>query len=244
LPDLPISPLDAAFAIGVAFLGAAVQSSVGFGLALVAAPLLLLIHPAFIPGPLLTASLALTILVAHRERRSIDFLGVKYAIAGRVFGTVPAALLISAISTAVFDVVFGSIVIFAVALSALGLSVTPNRGYTFTAGALSGFMGTISSIGGPPVALLYQNAEGPRFRATLSGFFFIGVLLSLIALALVGKLGLQELLLGAILVPGILLGFSVSGLVVRWVDRKGVRPAVLAISFGSAMVVLWRAFSG
>jgi uncharacterized membrane protein YfcA len=242
VPELPISLVEFAVAFAIVAIGATVQSSVGFGFGLVAAPVLLLIDPAFIPAPMLTAGLTLTILVAQRERRSIDLMGVKYAIAGRVLGTIPAALVITIMSKVLFDTVFATMVIIAVLLSAIGLSVTPTRGTSFTAGALSGFMATISSIGGPPVALLYQNAEGPRFRATLSGFFFVGVILSLVALALVGRFGPKEFLLGLILVPGILLGYFLSGYVVKWVDRRGVRPAVLAISFFSAVAVLWRTF--
>lgn len=240
--ELPISLVEAAAALAIVTIGAMVQSSVGFGFGLVAAPVLLLIDPAFIPAPMLTAGLSLTILVAGRERRSIDFLGLKYALAGRLLGTIPAALVITILSKVLFDAVFAGMVIIAVVLSAIGLSVTPRRSTTFTAGALSGFMATISSIGGPPVALLYQNAEGPRFRATLSGFFFVGVVLSLVALAFVGKFGVEEFLLGLLLVPGIVLGFFLSGYVVKWVDRRGVRPAVLGISFFSAVAVLWRTF--
>jgi len=46
----------------VAF-GAMVQGAVGFGMALVAAPLLVLIRPELVPGPLLVSGLALTLLV-------------------------------------------------------------------------------------------------------------------------------------------------------------------------------------
>lgn len=242
MPEFPISLVEAAIALAIVTAGATVQSSVGFGFGLVAAPVLLLIDPAFIPAPMLTAGLTLTILVARRERRSIDFPGLRYAIAGRLLGTIPAALVITVMSKVLFDAVFAGMVIIAVLLSAIGLGVTPTRGTTFTAGVLSGFMATISSIGGPPVALLYQGADGPRFRATLSGFFFVGVVFSLIALALVGRFGVRELLLGLLLVPGILLGYSLSRFVVTWVDRRGVRPAVLAISFFSAVAVLWRTF--
>lgn len=242
VPELPISLVEVGIALAIVTLGAMVQSSVGFGFGLVAAPVLLLIDPAFVPAPMLTAGLTLTILVAQRERRSIDLLGLKYAIAGRVLGTIPAALVITIMSKVLFDSVFAGMVIVAVILSTVGLSVTPTRGTTFTAGALSGFMATISSIGGPPIALLYQNAEGPRFRATLSGFFVVGVILSLVALALVGRFGVEEFMMGLILVPGILLGFALSGFVVKWVDRRGVRPAVLTISFFSAVAVLWRTF--
>ena len=40
------------------------------------------------------------------------------------------------------------------------------------AGLLSGFMGTITSVGGPPMAMVYQNMPGPKVRA---GFMLIPI---------------------------------------------------------------------
>lgn len=238
---LPIAPLDALLAFAIVAAGAAVQASVGFGMGLVAAPFLVLIDPAFVPGPSLTAGLVLTLLVAHRERHALDFHGLKYAIAGRIAGTVPAALLISVISAGAFETVFAGMVILAVVLSASGVTFEPTPRRAAIAGALSGFMGTLSSIGGPPMALLYQNAEGPRFRSTLAGFFSVGVVISLVALVAVGRFRLTDLLLAAVLIPGGLGGFALSRFVAPWMDRRGVRPFVLGLSFLAAAGVLWRA---
>jgi hypothetical protein len=91
------------------------------------------------------------------------------------------------------------------------------------------------------MALLYQNAEGPRFRSTLAGFFSVGVVISLVALVAVGRFRLTDLLLAAVLIPGGLVGFALSRFVAPWMDRRGVRPFVLGLSFLAAAGVLWRA---
>ena len=71
-------------------------------------------------------------------------------------------------------------------------------------------MGTASSIGGPPMALVYQHGPGDRLRATLGAYFVAGATMSLSALAVVGRFGPTEAWLGAALVPGIVLGFTAS----------------------------------
>jgi uncharacterized membrane protein YfcA len=108
------------------------------------------------------------------------------------------------------------------------------------AGAVSGFMGTISSIGGPPVALLYQHDGGPTLRATLPRYFFIGGVLGLAALVPVGKLGRTELLDSLALLPGVLVGVQGSRWLAKHVDRRSARPWVLGLSTLAAMSVLVR----
>jgi uncharacterized membrane protein YfcA len=137
-------------------------------------------------------------------------------------------------------IVFGLLVVTAVGLSASGLHVAPGRGTLTGAGALSGFMGTLSSIGGPPIALLYQHSDGPRIRGTLSVFFVLGTGLSLVALRFIGRLGVEEFLLAACLVPGIVVGFMVSGLTRRVLDRGYTRVSVLAVAATAGLVVVLR----
>jgi uncharacterized membrane protein YfcA len=111
----------------------------------------------------------------------------------------------------------------------------------FAAGIASGFMGTITAIGGPPLALVYQSARGPALRATLAGAFLLGSVLSLITLAVIGRFRAHELALSAVLMPGIVLGVLVSRPLVHWLDRGATRPLVLALSTASALAVLARA---
>jgi uncharacterized membrane protein YfcA len=189
----------------------------------------------------MASSVALTLLIAFRERESIDFTGLGFAFAGRIAGTLVAALVWVALPSEKFDFVFAGLVLLGVALSLSSLRIDPNPATASAAGALSGFMGTLSSIGGPPMALLYQRASGPRIRGTLSAHFVIGALVSLAALAAVGRYGRAEIILSIWLVPGVLAGFAASPWVRESVDRAGARPFVLGLSILAALGILYRA---
>ncbi len=240
LSDLT-DPIGLAIAFAVVLFGSAVQGAAGFGLGLIAAPILLLLDPRWVPGPLMAAGFGLTILVAYRERADIDMMGLRFAFVGRTIGTVAAALLLTALSAKAFDVVFGGLVLLGVGLSLLGTRISPTPGHAVSAGLLSGFMGTISSIGGPPLALLYQREGGPRLRATLAALFVTGNAISIAALAWIGRFGVVEIGLSGLLFPAALLGFAAAGWLRSVVDRAGVRPLVLALSAASATAVLVKA---
>ena len=227
-------------AVSTVAVGAMLQRSVGFGLALVAAPVLILIDPQFIPGPLLIASLSLTILMACRDRDGIDLSGLHWAVGGRIVGTGAGLTALRAISQDQLTLTLGLLVLLAVAISVSGLRLHPTRSTLVGAGTLSGFMGTTSSIGGPPMALIYQHAPGIRFRGTMSSFFIAGVSISLIALASAGRLGRTELGLALLLLPGILAGFAVSMKTVRVLDRGYTRPAVLSVAGVMGLIVVVR----
>ena len=241
LVSFPLEPGAALAAFALVAIGSCVQASVGFGLGLISAPFLFLIYPPLVPGPLMASSVALTLLIAIREREAIDFAGLGFAFAGRIAGTLLAALVWIALPTENFDLVFAALVLLGVALSLSRIRIDPNPATASAAGALSGFMGTLSSIGGPPMALLYQRASGPRIRGTLSGHFVIGALVSLVALAAVGHYGRAEVILTIWLLPAILTGFAVSPWIRDSVDRAGARPFVLGLSVLAALGILYRA---
>jgi hypothetical protein len=229
-------------AIAIVAAAAAVQASIGFGLALVAAPLLALIDRAYVPGPLIATGLALGVVMALRERSAIDTAGVRAAAFGRIFGVVPAGYALSIASQDAFDVLFGVLVLAAVGLSLLHPKVTPTPRTVFGASVVSGFMGTITSIGGPPMALVYQQSPGPALRATLALIFVVGSLISLGALVWIGRFGLQELRISAPLLVGVAVGFAASQPLLPLFDRGATRTLVLVLSALSALAVLVRAF--
>lgn len=243
MPSLPFSLPEALLILAITTLGAAIQSAAGFGMGMLSAPFLLLIHAPLIPGPLMASSLALTVLVVRRDRAHIDLRGVGLALTGRVFGIAAAATFLVMASQRMFDVVFAGLVLLAVFLSAAGFDVRPTRKTTIFAGCLSGLMGTISSIGGPPMALLYQRSAGPRLRGTLGGYFAVGVSLSVLALALVGRYRLDEVMLTLFLIPAMVLGFVIAAPVRHLLPDRAVRPLVLVLSALSGLIVLVRAIS-
>jgi hypothetical protein len=239
---LDISQLDFVLAVAIVALGTAIQSAVGFGLALIAAPLLLLINRNLVPGPLIVAALFLVVWLAYADRHAIDMSHFRAALLGRLIGTIPAALLMGSVSVVIFDVIFGVLVLVAVLISLVHANIRATSLSIFFATIAAGFMGTISSIGGPPVALVYQNARGPELRANLSVLFAMGCTMSLIALTLVGRFHIQDLLYSLMLILGVILGFCCSGPLKRVMDRHAARPLLLGLCAISAILVLGRAF--
>ena len=225
-------------AVLVVALGSTVQGTVGFGQALIATPLLLLIDVRLVPGPATVAGILLSVLVATRERRQPWEPGLPWAIAGLVPGTLLAAVALVTLSSPALAVLAAIMILAGVGASVAGVRVRPDEHSLSVAGALSGFMGTTAAVTGPPVALVYQRLPGPALRATMARFFLAASVLTIAVLIPAGKLDGRAALSGAVMAPGALLGFGCSRLLVGHVDAGRTRLAVLAVSAVSALAVL------
>lgn len=243
MPTLPVTITELTIAFVLSIVGAAIQGNVGIGFAVIAAPILLLVNPAFVPAPIVLAAMLLVMLMALREWRDVIVQDIGLAIVGRTIGMLPAAYAISAFPKSAYELLFAALVMLGAVLSALGWHIRPTRRSVLLATIVSGFMSTVSSVGGPPMALLYQNEAGPRIRATISAIFTIGGFVTLAGLWWAGRFGAVEFLLGLFLMPGVVVGFAISGYTTAIVDRAHIKPAVLAISMLSALVVMLRALA-
>jgi uncharacterized membrane protein YfcA len=101
-------------------------------------------------------------------------------------------------------------------------------------------MSTLTSMGGPPMALLYQNETGPRLRGTLAAFFSLGVVFSIGGLAIAGRFGWTEVRLAGLLLPGVVIGFVLSAWTAERLDKKHTRMVVLVTSTIAGVLVVVR----
>jgi uncharacterized membrane protein YfcA len=221
--------------------GAVVQGMIGFGASLLAVPLLVLIDPNLVPAPVIIASLVLNVLMIRRHAGAHHWRAMRWPIAGSVPGSVAGAAAVTVFAKAGLTVFFGVVVLLAVALSASGLHPRRTPRNLAVAGTLSGFMGTAVGIGGPPIALLFQHATGPEIRASLSRFFGIGSVISLVLLGAFGQLELADLRRSLVLIAGMVLGYAISGAFAHRVDPSHVRRGVLVLSALSAIIGIARA---
>jgi len=219
--------------------GACLQGMVGYGIATFSAPLLFLISPLFLPAPMTLNAALMTFLMLVRERRSLRLAEVRYAIGGNVVGTSLGGITLAFLATtSQFQIIFGVLVLLAIGLSLAGFRPGLTRTSSLLAGAASGYMGTITAVGGPPIALIYQNESGPLIRANMSAFFLFASCSALIALTLAGKLGWLELKLFAFTWPGVVLGFVASRSLVPRMPLNALRPAVLSIAAAAGLLAL------
>jgi len=229
-----------AAAFGISFVAAALHSTVGFGFALVSVPLLSLLDPLFAPVPQLIVVWPLTVAIVWRERHAVEARSTLWIFAGRLPGALVGVALLKLLSGAELDVLMAFMVLIGVTVvvSKGTFRRTPAR--EFGAGVASGTMAMVSAIGGPPIALLYRNDEGPTVRANLGLVFAIGLTITIGVRAAAGEVNADEVAIGLALLPAVWLGLHASRRLIPHVDGPRLRNAIVIIAGGAAMMLLVR----
>lgn len=224
--------------------GAAVQSTVGLGLGLVAAPVISFLDPTLMPGALLVTVIILPMLTLAQEWRHVHWRGLAWGLPARLPGTALGVWVVASLEPRALAAAVGVMVLVAVALSLWSLRVRITPASLVAAGALSGVTGTATSVGGPPMALLYQYEEPARVRATLAAFFLLGGAVSLSALALGGQLDARTTVVGLCALPLVGLGFLLGNVLRRRVHAGRLRGVLLTVVSASALGLLGQALLG
>ena len=215
------------------------QGTIGFGFALVTAPVLTLIEPDALPAALLLLALPMNVFVIGRERGHVDRRGAGTVVVGMIAGTAAGVLVLRAVPSDRLTVAFGAAILIAVGASALHPGGEPREGTRLIAGFASGAVTTVATTGGPFIALLYQRARGPVLRSTLATAFLASSTMSLAAQAIAGRLGWFHVRIAAAMAPGMIVGLWASTYGRTLVDMRWLRPAVLvfaAVSGAGAIV--------
>lgn len=225
-------------------LGALVQSLIGIGLGLVAAPVVTLVAPELMPGAMLLVVTVLPLVTLWREHDDIDWAGLGWAFPARVLGTAVGVWIVAVVDERALGVAVGVVVLVAVVLTVRTIVIPVTRTTLSVAGALGGVTGTASSIGGPPMAVLYQHRPPRQIRTTLAVYFVSGAALSLIGLGWSGELTVDEVRLAGLMVAPLLLGFALSFALRRRIPAERVRPLVLAVCGAAALLLIVRSLVG
>lgn len=168
--------------VAIVFVAALVHSTLGFGTALVAMPMLVTVLDVEVATPLVGLTMLTTIaLLLVRAWRDLDVRAAMHLLAASIFG-IPIGLLILRIAPhGLFKTGLGLLLI-AVGLYNLRSSVLPRLehiGWTHLFGFLSGVLGSAYNVNAAPVAVygILKRWPPEGFRATLQGYFFPSTLL-------------------------------------------------------------------
>ncbi|MBZ0229933.1 MAG: sulfite exporter TauE/SafE family protein [Bauldia sp.] len=223
-------------AAGITLVAAVVQASVGIGFGMIAVPLLFLLSPQFVPGTVIVLGALVTGVTAWRDGANINRPAAVTALAGRLPGALAAGWLVSAMPVDLFAGLFGLLILAAAGLNLAGFTVRPTRGVVFVAGAVSGVMGTITSVGAPPLALVFQGFGGAGMRATISVTLLVGAVFSIGVLLIFGAFSWRDVPTALLLAPVVLVGFVASRPLAQWLDRRFWRLAVYLISIVASVL--------
>jgi len=225
--------------IAVAVIAAStLQASIGFGMGMLAAPVIGLIDPTLLPGTIIILAVVITAIGAVRERAHLDLRGAGWALIGRVPGSLVGAWIVVVLPPGGLAWAVAVVVLAGVIATFTGWAPVPGRLTLMTAGAASGLMGTATSIGGAPMALIWQRSQGARLRGTMSAFFLVGSTISLVALSVLGAVSRNTLQLAAWMIPAVLLGYLLSRYANRLLDHRRLRLTALTASAVGALVLI------
>lgn len=238
LAHIPTPEFAVAFAIS--FVAASLQATVGFGFALISVPLLLLLNPLFAPVPQLIVVWPLTLAIFWRERHAVEPRSTLWILVGRLPGALVGVALLKLLSTAALDILMSLMVMTGVALVVMTKTFRRTPPREFVAGVASGTMAMVSAIGGPPLALLYRNDEGPTVRANLGLLFAIGLTITLSVRTAAGEVSWDEVVIGLALLPAVYLGLLASRRLIPHVEGPRLKNAIVLIAGGSAVLLLAR----
>lgn len=229
--------------------GIVLQTWFGIGFGLVAAPLLFLINPAYVPGPILILGTSLSVLVVLRSmimknQGELSWRRITPAIAARLPGAWLGALLLVSIPSWSLSLLFGITLLLAVLLTWKIFKVRTTRLNIAIGGFFSGLIGTATSVGGPPMALVYQEQNRVTVRNELAAFFLIGTPFSILALIHQGNIDTQIALLSLKMLPGVFIGFWLAYRIDGKIRADSAKPVLLFVSGSAALLVIWKGING
>ncbi len=245
-----MAPETIAAGIVIAFLASVCQSVTGFGFALVMAPLITALW-AVRPGIAATVMLSLfgNLMLLRQVHGHVSYRRVGGLLSGFAIGLVPGVLVFERVDENVLRIVVGVAVLLATLVVYRAPEVAHGRdgfGLRLLAGAVSGAVGSSTSLSGPPVVLylIGRVREIDAFRATVLAYFVPSSVMVLVSYLLVGQITEDVLIMVAFAAPAVLLGMPAGAWIRRHLDAERFRAVVLAVLVGASVSVVVSAAGG
>jgi len=224
-----------------------VQSVSGFGLALLAVPLLLFVIDPKVAVVLLAVVGPLsTISIAFAEREHVLW-PLVIRMAGPAFFGMPIGFwILTELGARALEVAIGVLVIVLTGLLVSGVRISDRRDVDVAAGLASGILATSTGTNGPPlvIALHAKHLSPPRFRSTVSATFVVEGLVTLAVFTIGGRIDAEVWRLALYAIPGLVVGRLAGTWVVRRIDPERFRILVVALLFATAIALLVDALLG
>jgi uncharacterized membrane protein YfcA len=175
----------------ILFLATLIRSSVGFGDALVAMPLLTLIIGLELASPVVAfMGLTIGVLIALRSWQNIDVGSVWRLVLASAVGVPLGIFLLTSVPESLVKRILGTLLILFSLYSLIrpNLPQLGNQHWAYGFGFISGILGGAYNTSGPPVVIYgaLRHWSPARFRATLQGYFVPSLIIVAVGHGLAG----------------------------------------------------------
>lgn len=235
----------------VILLSSFLQTTTGFGYAIITAPLLALALSAKVTVMLvMITAIIICVFLLRATKNQGSFKAIAHLLTASIIGAIPGAYVMTMISNDGLKLFIG-VLLMVVSLALwrrYTFPVKQSKSMEFIIGLVGGFLTTTTGVTGPPIILYYLNAKAEEnkvaFRANLARYFlminFASVLISYIA----GTLNSSELWRYTLVaVPALFGGFYLGEKMFYRISVPALRAGSLLMIFISSVAIIWSVLS-
>lgn len=221
-------------AFAVIILAAAVSGLIGFGLAVVAVPLLLIFFdPVEVVVLIALISLFTNAVIVQDSWREVKTRSVLALMPWAILGLILGTEILRRANPDYLRLGVGVIVVLSAILLLRDVTLKSIEGRigTVLAGASSGALATSTGIAGPPIVLLFAARGLPKdsFRASNAAYFLILSVAIIVTLFVRDIVETSELWTAAALVPAAFIGKTLGTALVKRLSDEAFRRITLAV---------------
>lgn len=229
----------------IIFIASVVRGFTGFGLALVAVPLLQFIMPVT-DTAVFIAIINLTFsLLYYRRSRTV----IKGQPLGRMalwtgIGVASGTVVLKFVNPAYIQLVWGLLIIFIVIALAGGVSfsIRSDASAMTMSGLFGGLLAGATGITGPPVAVILSAQKTPKekFNAIISVFILFAVSYALVFYLISGLIEWETALLALCSVPALLAGLRTGDVLVARISQKTFTSVIYIVLLIMGIITLFK----
>jgi uncharacterized membrane protein YfcA len=217
----------------IVFATSIVQSLVGFGFALLAVPLMVIVID--LQTAVIVSSIVGTLsnlLQSWQLRRDIDLVLAKRFLLATVLGAPIGLVLFIYANQSALKIVLGVSILFGVAVLSRGMELQHVSSWLdWLMGAISGVLLMATSTNGPPLVFVLQARKfaPTTFRATLNLVFLVSGAFGLVMFWFAGEIVVDDVKLAAAAFPAMVIGISIGTVLRKFAPQEIFKKLVLVL---------------
>lgn len=236
--------MDILIIILIIFIATFIQGMTSFGASMVMMPLLLFYFDLIELVPMLIIfALIMNGIILYTNKLKVSIKSILPLIISAFVFTFLGSYILKNVNENYLSLIIGIILIITSITNYFGLRFilkNPKKAY-IPVGAISGLLNSVSSLNGPPVILFLsnQNVNKLEFKGTLTTYFFINNITTIITFIIMGNINLSIFITSLKFIPIVILGVVTGIYISTKVSDNLFKKIVLIFIFimGSYLVI-------
>lgn len=229
----------------IIFIASVVRGFTGFGLALVAVPLIQFIMPVSDTAVFIAIiNMVFSILYFRRSREIVKDQPLGRMALWTGIGVGAGTLVLKYINPAYIQLVWGFLIIFIVVALARGVSFTirSDASAMTLSGLFGGLLAGATGITGPPVAIILSAQKTPKekFNAIISVFILFAVSYALVFYLVSGLITGETALMALCSVPALLAGLWTGDILVSRISQRTFTNVIYTVLIIMGVITLFK----